>query len=259
MKIKKNVVAKDVDNNVIRSEMAEYNENTKIFKSFGPTTILTSERYFIEGEDITADTKNKIIDSNNDTIITDQDKNKIFLQNFKYISNENIFKSIGLIKIEDTTNNSYKFSQIYIDTKKKEILGTDIKAYINDQNFKMNKNNKPRIFANTLKISKYESSFDKSVFTVCDYRENDKCPPWTIQASKILHDKNKKTIFYDNAVVKIFDFPIFYLPKLSHPDPTVDRRSGFSADIIRLKNLGSGVSLPYFWAINGDKNFTFYK
>ena len=258
LKIKKDVVAKDVDNNVIRSEMAEYNENTKIFKSFGPTTILTSERYFIEGEDITADTKNKIIESNNDTIITDQDKNKIFLQNFKYISNENIFKSIGLIKIEDTTNNSYKFSQIYIDTKKKEILGTDIKAYINDQNFKVNKNNKPRIFANTLKISKNESSFDKSVFTVCDYRENDKCPPWTIQASKILHDKNKKTIFYDNAVVKIFDFPIFYLPKLSHPDPTVDRRSGFLVPTLSdSKNLGSGVSLPYFWAINGDKNFTF--
>ena len=258
LKIKKDVVAKDVDNNVIRSEMAEYNENTKIFKSFGPTTILTSERYFIEGEDITADTKNKIIESNYDTIITDQDKTKIFLQNFKYISNENIFKSIGLIKIEDTTNNSYKFSQIYIDTKKKEILGTDIKAYINDQNFKMNKNNKPRIFANTLKINKYESSFNKSVFTVCDYRENDKCPPWTIQASKILHDKNKKTIFYDNAVVKIFDFPIFYLPKLSHPDPTVDRRSGFLVPTLSdSKNLGSGVSLPYFWAINGDKNFTF--
>ena len=48
---------------LFRSEMAEYNENTKIFKSFGPTTILTSERYFIEGEDITADTKNKVIES----------------------------------------------------------------------------------------------------------------------------------------------------------------------------------------------------
>ena len=105
------------------------------------------------------------------------------------------------------------------------MLGTDIKAFINDPNFKINKNNKPRIFANTLKISKNENTFDKSVFTVCDYRQNDKCPPWTIQASKILHDR-EKTIFYDNAVVKIFDFPIF-LPKLSHPDPTVDRRLGF--------------------------------
>ena len=40
------MVAKDVDNNVIRTELAEYNENTKIFKSFGPTTILTSEKLF---------------------------------------------------------------------------------------------------------------------------------------------------------------------------------------------------------------------
>ena len=119
LKIKRNVVAKDVDNNVIKTELAEYNENTKTFKSFGPTTILTSESYFIEGKDITADTKNKIIESKNDTVITDQDKNKIFLQNFKYISNENIFRSIGFIKVEDKTNNSYKFSQIYIDTKKR--------------------------------------------------------------------------------------------------------------------------------------------
>ena len=44
-----------------------------------------------------------------------------------------------------------KFSQIYIDTLKKEILGTDIKAYLNQDIFKINKN-KPRIFANTLKI-----------------------------------------------------------------------------------------------------------
>ena len=57
--------------------------------------------------------------------------------------------------------------------------------------------------------------------------ENDKCPPWTIQAKKMLHDNKKKTIYYNNAIVKVFDIPIFYFPKLSHPDPTVDRRSVF--------------------------------
>ena len=45
------------------------------------------------------------------------------------------------------------------------MLGTDIKAFINDPNFKINKNNKPRIFANTIKITKNENTFDKSVFT----------------------------------------------------------------------------------------------
>ena len=71
------------------------------------------------------------------------------------------------------------------------------------------------------------------------------------------HDSLKKTIYYDNAVIKVYDFPIFYFPKLAHPDPTVDRRSGFLPPTLSdSKNLGSGISIPYFLAINNDKNFT---
>ena len=95
------------------------------------------------------------------------------------------------------------------------------------------------------------------VFTLCEFKEGEKCPPWTLQASKMTHDKKNKTIFYDNAVVKIFNFPIFYSPFLSHPDPSVDRRSGLLPPTLTdSKNLGSGISIPYFWAINHDKNFT---
>ena len=93
---------------------------------------------------------------------------------------------------------------------------------------------------------------------MCDYRENDKCPPWELTAKKIRHDNVKKTIYYDNAVIKIYDnVPIFYFPKLAHPDPTVDRRSGFLIpSYTDTKNLGSGIDLPYYWAINKDKDLT---
>ena len=84
------------------------------------------------------------------------------------------------------------FSQIYIDTEKKEILGTDIKAFLNDNDFKINEKNKPRIFANAINLKENKSVFQKSVFTICDHRANDKCPPWTIQASEMLHDNKKK-------------------------------------------------------------------
>ena len=47
----------------------------------------------------------------------------------------------------------------------KKILGTDIKARMNDQDFKINNKNKPRVFANTLTIDKENSKFSKSVFT----------------------------------------------------------------------------------------------
>ena len=36
----------------------------------------------------------------------------------------------------------------------------------------------------------------------------------------MMHDRKKKTIYYENAVVKVYDIPIFYTPKLSHPDPS---------------------------------------
>ena len=72
------------------------------------------------------------------------------------------------------------------------------------------------------------------------------------------HDKKNKTIYYDNAVIKVYDIPIFYTPKLSHPDPTVARRSGFLPPTFSdSKNLGSGFKIPYFWALDDDKDLTF--
>ena len=258
IELKNNVVAKDKKNNIIKANYADYNEKTKILKTRGITTITTSENYLIKSKNILVDDNVKLIQSNEETIIEDIDKNKIFLDNFEYLVNDNIFKSVGFVNVLDNLDNSYKFSQIYIDTNKKEILGTDIKANLNSQVFKVNKNNKPRVFANTVKIDKEKNAFGKNIFTLCDYRSKDKCPPWTIQSTKMLHDKKKKTIFYDNALIKVYNIPIFYIPKLSHPDPSVDRRSGFlPPSFSDSKNLGSGLTIPYYLAINKDKDFTF--
>ena len=256
--LKGKITAIDNRNNIIKSNFAEYNDNTKIFRSIGYTKIITSEKYLIESENVTFDNKNYFIKSENNTTIKDQDGNFIYLENFDYQTKNNIFKSIGFVEISDNSQNKYKFSQIYIDTQKKEILGTDIKAFMNDDDFKINKDNKPRIFSNAVRITNEKSDFSKSIFTICNYREGDKCPPWTIQSSKMLHDNKKKTIYYDNAIIKVYDIPIFYLPKLSHPDPTVDRRSGFlPPSFSDSKNLGSGISIPYFLDLGIDKNFTF--
>ena len=65
--------------------------------------------------------KENLIFSENETYIVDQENNKIFLSNFKYNTIQNFFKSIGNIKVEDKNNNLYKFSQVYIDTKKRRL------------------------------------------------------------------------------------------------------------------------------------------
>ena len=253
-----NIEVEDGEKNIIKANQAEYFEKDKIFKTIGSTYIETPSGYLIEGEDFIFDNKKKSINSEKKSIIKDSDGNRIYLENFNYQTQEFIFKSIGLIKIEDKLDNTYEFSQIYIDTKKKEILGTDIKAFLNHEDFKINSKNKPRVFSNSIKLEKNRSQFNKSVFTLCNYRKDDKCPPWSIQAGQMLHDNKKKTIYYDNAIVKVYDIPIFYFPRFSHPDPTVERRSGFLPPVLSdSKNLGTGISIPYFFDLAKDKNFTF--
>ena len=251
------VNASDLRNNVLVTEYAEYSKDLQFLESKGKTTIVTSEGYEIVGKNMSFDNINNLIKSNYPAVVNDLENNNIFLEKFEYKTDQKFFKSTENVKVIDSKNNTYNFSQVYIDEIKREIIGTDIKAFFNDANFKSNKNNKPRIFANTVKMDSQGNKFTKSNFTLCDYREQDKCPPWSLQASKMTHDKIKKTIYYDNAVIKIYDLPVFYTPKFSHPDPTVDRRSGFLAPVFTdSKNLGSGFALPYFFNINKDKDFT---
>ena len=117
--------------------------------------------------------------------------------------------------------------------------------------------NEPRFFANSMSLSKNINTFDKGIFTYCKNRGADKCPPWTLQSKKIKHDLAKKTIYYENVVLKVYDFPIFFSPIFSHPDPTVKRKSGLLAPTISTNStLGSGFSTPYFWNIAKDKDLT---
>ena len=252
-----NVMIVDEENNTIKGDYVLYNNKLKQLNFKGKVTVLTSEGYYVEGQDMFLDKQKNILVSSNTSTITDIQNNKIYLESFEYKIEKKIFKSIGNIKVNDILDNTYKFSQIYIDEKKKELFGTESKAYLNNSNFKFNKENKPRIFSNAVSLKENQSNFIKSVFTTCNYREKDKCPAWELRAKNISHDNIKKTIYYDNVVIKVYNFPILYLPKLAHPDPTVKRRSGFLIPSYSdTKNLGASVNIPYFWAIDEDKDLT---
>ena len=43
------------------------------------------------------------------------------------------------------------------------MIGTDIKAYLNDEKFKADKRNKPRIFANSIRFKNSNTHFKKAL------------------------------------------------------------------------------------------------
>ena len=252
-----NVQISDIKKNVIFAEKAEYNKNKELMRSFGPTDIITSEKFRIQGEDIFYDNKKGVIYSETNTIITDINGNQIYLNMFDYSIEKKMFFSQGNIEVLDSKSNKYLFSEIYIDEKNRKIVGSDVKSFLNDNSFKEDERNEPRFFANSAFIDEKGATFQKGIFTTCKNREGEKCPPWSIQAKKINHNKAKKTVYYDNAVLKIYDFPIFYFPKFFHPGPTVKRQSGFLFPTLQDNNtVGFSASTPYFWAISENRDMT---
>ena len=207
---KGNVTSLDERGNKLFSDYAKYNKLEEIIETKGDTKIITSGGYEVNSKDVIFDNKENIIYSNNKTNIIDKDGNNVSVEMFNYSIFTNIFYSKGNIKIKDINDNNYNFSEIYIDENKKKIIGSDVKAFLNQEGISVKKNNEPRFFANTMSFNENTSTFEKGIFTYCKNRGDDKCPPWTLQSKKIRHDLAKKTIYYDNVVLKVYDFPIFF-------------------------------------------------
>ena len=252
-----NVQITDDKKNIIFTEKAEYNKINEVVRSFGETDIVTSEKYRIQGEDVFYDNIKQVIYSNKKSEITDINGNKIYTDMFNYLTEKKMFFSQGDVKVVDKRGNEYLFSEIYIDEKKRKIVGSDVKSFFNDPTFKTNEKNEPRFFANSGFINDEGATFNKGIFTTCQNREGKKCPPWSIQAEKIKHSQAKKTVYYDKAILKIYDFPIFYFPKFFHPGPTVKRRSGFLfPTLVDNSSVGFSASVPYFWALAENRDMT---
>ena len=59
---------------------------------------------------------------------------------------------------------------------------------------KVDRRNNPRIFANSVSVDEGSTTVQKGVFTYCQFRENEKCPPWELRARKIQHNSSKNRL-----------------------------------------------------------------
>ena len=252
-----NVKITDKEGNILITDKATYDKINEKIVSYNNSKLNLKEGYKIKTKNISYNLTKKILKSDENSIFTDIDGNIIETTMFQYDIENNLFSSIGEIKIFDIKKNKYFFKEIHIDTKKREMVGSDISVVLDQENFGVSKKSDPRFVANDILVTKNKTKLSKGIFTICQKRD-DKCPPWSLKAKKIIHDKVKKNIYYEHATLKVYDIPIFYFPRFFHPDPTVKRQSGFlSPFFTNSTTLGTGFALPYYWAINNDKDLTF--
>jgi LPS-assembly protein len=196
--------------------------------------------------------KENILISNKKAVILDNLNNTIETKKFKFFLNEKKLIAHD-VKIFDEEKNIYEIERIDYDLVEKKVYGKDIAINQNNNNLSSTKH-VPRSKSRSLVIEENFTTLKKSVYTNCKKREG--CPIWLISAENIIHDKKNKVINYKNATLKFYDIPIFYFPKFFHPDPTVKRQSGFLTPSFSAQNTGGYLTLPYFFAISENSDFT---
>ncbi len=97
----------------------------------------------------------------------------------------------------------------------------------------------------------------RTVASSCKICAGGSTPLWEIRARKVVHDEVAKQIWFTNAQFRVAGLPVFWLPQLRMPDPTLDRSNGFLRPEFRTTTgLGSGLKLPYFITLGQSADVT---
>jgi LPS-assembly protein len=224
----------------------------------GKTKSMIHSKYEIKSKNINFLINENILSSKEKTTIKDDQLNVYNLDEFKYFINKEELRGNNVIAITNfglPKSDKIFFSSAIFNLKSKNFFAKDTKIKIHKDIFD-NSDNDPRLKGVSSKKIGNIIIVNKGVFTSC--KENENCPPWSIKAEEIKHDKNEKQILYKNAFLNIYDIPILYFPKFFHPDPTVKRQSGFLAPKLSSSDMfGRSITVPYFYTSRDDFDFTF--
>ena len=205
----------------------------------------------IIADEIRTNNKTNIVNAKGNVIILNHDGTKIRADEVTYEKEEQRIKAKNNIIINDLQGNSYFLDNAITSDGLNYFEGNNVRSRLLDDSRIVSKDIVKRDNINVLTDAEY---------TPCN--ENDylikNCPGWKLKAKKIYQDSATKTVHYDHAKIYLFNVPFIYLPYFSHPDPSVNKRSGFLMPTIETdNNLGEKFSIPYFFNIAGNRDITF--
>ena len=254
------VEIKDIKKNYIlfAEDISYFKNDEKIFTK-GKTSAKIQSKYEILSENLTFLVDKKVLNSSNKTKIIKEKTQIIHLNKFELLLDEEQLKGENILVINNfglPKSDKLYFSSAIINLKNDSFVAKDTEIKIHKEIFN-NSNNDPRIKGVSATGNNDLTTLNKAIFTSC--KINDDCPPWSISAKSIKHEKKRKQITYDGAILRIYDFPVLYFPKFFHPDPTVKRQSGLLQPHLNNSNiLGNSLQIPYYKVISDNKDNTIY-
>ena len=168
-----------------------------------------------------------------------------------YNVRDDVAVASGDIVFTDTDNNQYFADTIELNDQMKSGLIENLYSELDDGG---------RMWAKSAVRENPDNHVLKDArYTPClPCKSNpDETPPWALRASEVNHDKKNALISYKNVRFEAAGVPVMYAPYFSHPDGTVDQKSGFLAPEIGFgSDFGFNFMTPYYWALSSSADVT---
>jgi len=161
-------------------------------------------------------------------------------------------RASGDVVLNERNGDIYYADDVILQDKLKSGFVEGLKTYLTDgSRFQAESGERKNGVTTIMKTASY---------TPCEpcKEDPDKDPLWQIKASKVTHDEQEKRISYQNARFEVLGVPVAYTPFFSHPDGTVEQKSGFLSPTFGYKSdLGTFFGSEYYWGIGPDQDATF--
>jgi LPS-assembly protein len=100
----------------------------------------------------------------------------------------------------------------------------------------------------------------RAAYSPCAVVDSEGCPrnpTWQINAVRVVHNPERRRIYYQGATLNLFGTPIVALPGLSHPDGSQGGGTGFLVPDVRFtRSNGLELALPYYMRLARNRDLT---
>ena len=195
------------------------------------------QEIYFSADELETDEASEIITATGDVVVT-RGKFTLNADKLWYDQKQDKVVASGNVVIHDDDGSVLYTDEVALSKKMTRAEVNKVKVVMR---------NETRIWADSfIKKPSNNKQLRHASYTACDICEG-KSPLWQIDARKVTHDAAAQNINYNDAVLRIKNVPVFYLPFLSHPAPEVKRRSGLLMTSMGSSSyLGRYIQPTYF-------------
>ncbi len=209
-----------------------------------PAPVPSGDTVLLQADHITADRQTRVVTASGH-VEAAQGKRVIMADTMTYNEVTGRIFAEGKVSLLDDAGNVTFVDRAELDRSLTEGVANAVRLLMAD--------NSRMAAAQGNRVNEKLMTLDKAVYSACNLcKENPSAAPlWQIRAAHVTKDDDTKRITYEDARLEFYGVPVFYTPYFSHPDPSVERQSGFlTPSFGSSSDLGYRLTLPYLYVLD---------